>query len=174
MILLAEAANHTKRGGQDLIGGLDVHVNRNFFGRQIESFEAPLDLPFLREASLSSGTKQSFHGVFIRAPVVEKLLPNVKGEQREESFKDGTVVAPSKQVPCSDFVSEPVEVLTVLPGRSKSLRQQLDTAELEQQGDIVMVQQGNVLGTSFHPELTNDARIHVWWLKQVKVAIESC
>ena len=35
------------------------------------------------------------------------------------------------------------------------------------QGDIVAVKQGHVFGTSFHPELTDDARIHVWWLRQV-------
>ena len=48
MILLAESANRTKHGGQELIGGLDVRVNRNHFGRQAESFTSPLDLPFLR------------------------------------------------------------------------------------------------------------------------------
>jgi 5'-phosphate synthase pdxT subunit len=38
-------------------------------------------------------------------------------------------------------------------------------------GDIVAVKQGNVFGTSFHPELTDDVRIHVWWLKQVVDAV---
>lgn len=33
--------------------------------------------------------------------------------------------------------------------------------------DIVAVRQGNVLGTSFHPELTDDIRMHVWWLEEV-------
>jgi 5'-phosphate synthase pdxT subunit len=39
-------------------------------------------------------------------------------------------------------------------------------------GDIVAVRQANVFGTSFHPELTGDARIHVWWLQQVVEAVE--
>jgi 5'-phosphate synthase pdxT subunit len=47
LILLAESANRTKKGGQDLIGGLDVRVNRNHFGRQQESFQANLNLTFL-------------------------------------------------------------------------------------------------------------------------------
>jgi 5'-phosphate synthase pdxT subunit len=37
--------------------------------------------------------------------------------------------------------------------------------------DIVAVRQGNVFGTSFHPELTDDVRIHVWWLRQVVDAL---
>lgn len=41
----------------------------------------------------------------------------------------------------------------------------------EGKGDIVAVRQGNVFGTSFHPELTDDVRIHVWWLKQVVDAV---
>ena len=155
-----------------------MRVNRNYFGRQIESFEAPLDLPFLRGAPSGSEDEKtdlkSFKGVFIRAPVVEKLLPNAQGEQQEESSTDETVIAPSKQAYSSSYVPKPVEVMAVLPGRSKSLKQELNSAEMERQGDIVVVQQGNVLGTSFHPELTEDARIHIWWLKKVKEAIQPC
>ena len=69
LILLAESADKTKSSGQELIGGLDVRVHRNYFGRQVESFEADLDLPFLSEA------EGRFHSVFIRAPVVQKVLP---------------------------------------------------------------------------------------------------
>ncbi|CAI4217388.1 unnamed protein product [Parascedosporium putredinis] len=39
-------------------------------------------------------------------------------------------------------------------------------------GDIIAVRQGNILGMSFHPELTPDERIHAWWLKQVVEAAE--
>ena len=45
---------------------------------------------------------------------------------------------------------------------------QLDrVAADEETGDIVAVRQGNVFGISFHPELTADPRIHVWWLGEV-------
>src|ERR1700712_4435525 len=85
LILLAESANRTKKGGQDLIGGLDIRVNRNHFGRQVESFQTELKLPFLAEANhLPGGSNLPFKGVFIRAPVVERLLPVKEGPQVEE------------------------------------------------------------------------------------------
>jgi 5'-phosphate synthase pdxT subunit len=34
-------------------------------------------------------------------------------------------------------------------------------------GDIIAVRQGNILGTSFHPELTKDYRLHAWWLQEI-------
>ncbi|KAK4198226.1 PdxT/SNO family [Triangularia verruculosa] len=37
--------------------------------------------------------------------------------------------------------------------------------------DIVAVRQGNVFGTSFHPELTGDVRVHAWWLGNVVEAL---
>lgn len=143
MILLADEATATKKGGQDLIGGLSVRVRRNHFGRQMESFVSNVDLPFL--APLST----TFQGVFIRAPVVEGLLPGAgKEEGREE-----------------------VEVLAVLPDRVK--RGGVEDDVEGGMGDIVAVRQGNVFGTSFHPELTKDQRIHVWWLGEVIKAIEA-
>ncbi|CAZ81801.1 unnamed protein product [Tuber melanosporum] len=111
MILLSEAANRTKKGGQALIGGLSVRVNRNHFGRQVESFDAPLDLSFL------GNDEAPFRGVFIRAPIVESILP--------------------KEECCTNASS------------------------------IVAVRQGNVVGTSFHPELTGDLRMHKWWLGEI-------
>lgn len=168
---MAESANRTKKGGQDLIGGLDVRVNRNYFGRQTESFEAELDLPFLSTGE-GGGTAEPFNGVFIRAPVVEKLLPAVHGEQTSEGALDGTVIAPSRHpqgTAAQKQVLQPVEIMATLPGRSRTLREKLVTMGLQDEtGDIVAVKQGNVFGTSFHPELTEDARIHVWWLQQVR------
>ena len=174
LILLAESANKTKKGGQELIGGLDVRVNRNYFGRQTESFEAPLDLAFLQKARtdvVSSETARSFNGIFIRAPVVERLLPSVPGEQKGEAAVEGTVIAPAKgpTAPVNQ-----VEIMATIPGRSKSLRAKLEALRLEDEaGDIVAVRQGNVFGTSFHPELTEDARIHIWWLETVMEAIDA-
>lgn len=171
LILLAESANRTKQTGQELIGGLDVRVNRNHFGRQVESFEAELDLPFLTEAGGEEfeTSKNPFRSVFIRAPVVEKILEPQAGVQEAESNKQGIVVAPSKS---SEVVSR-VKVMARLPGRAKALRDREVTAhDIGEEGDIVAVQQGNVFGTSFHPELTGDARIHVWWMKQVVKGLE--
>lgn len=173
MILLSESANRTKKGGQELIGGLDVRVNRNHFGRQVESFSVPLQLRFLGEG------EKPFTGVFIRAPVVEAVLPRTPKVGEEE------VHAPEKQPKGEvekSFASEgQIEILAELR-RSGELKDGLDQAdrpqegvedherEREQQGGdarVVAVRQGNVLGCSFHPELTGDVRMHKWWLETV-------
>lgn len=169
--MLAESANRTKKGGQDLVGGLDVRVIRNHFGRQTESFEADLALPFL-SAKDSGEMVAPFNGVFIRAPVVEKLLPVVRGEQSGEGTLDGTVIAPSRDPRgklAEELVLRPVEIMATLPGRGRALKEPVAGTGLDDgAGDIIAVRQGNVFGTSFHPELTEDARIHAWWLGQVR------
>ena len=175
LILLAESANRTKKGGQDLIGGLDVRVNRNHFGRQKESFMTDLNLPFL-SADGTDGQYIPFPGVFIRAPVVEKVLQPVIGAQSGEAARDDTVIAPSKSQENGSFdetVLPEVEIMARLPGRSHALQEQLSSASLNQEdSDIIAVRQANVFGSSFHPELTQDARIHVWWLTQVIEAVQ--
>ncbi|KAH0303558.1 hypothetical protein KCU71_g10593, partial [Aureobasidium melanogenum] len=113
-----------------------------------------------------------FRSVFIRAPVVEKILAPQAGEQEEEAKLDDTVVAPSKAASSGKSIGE-VEIMARLPGRAKALNDNKTTArEVGEEGDIVAVRQGNVFGTSFHPELTGDARIHVWWVKQVLQALQ--
>jgi len=174
LILLAESANRTKKGGQELIGGLDVRVNRNYFGRQTESFQALLDLPFLYSPEKTSKMQVSpFTGIFIRAPIVEKILPNKEGIQVEESQREETIVAPSRatiEPAFNEAMDNHVEVLAKLPGRAARLSTS-GNAEKDA-GDIVAVQQGNVFGTSFHPELTDDPRIHMWWLHQVRGMVD--
>ncbi|KAL1964954.1 hypothetical protein VTN77DRAFT_6154 [Rasamsonia byssochlamydoides] len=174
LILLAESANRTKQGGQELIGGLDVRVNRNHFGRQTESFQAPLELPFLADDQTPPAP---FNAVFIRAPVVEKILPNREGIQVEEKQREETVVAPSRQAVdqvAREAMENHVEVLAKLPGRAARVAATpgVDIHAEKETGDIVAVKQGNVFGTSFHPELTDDPRIHLWWLRQVQDAVK--
>ncbi len=70
MILLSQRAVGQKRGGQMLIGGLDVTVNRNYFGRQVDSFEANLVAPKLGD--------EPYPVVFIRAPAIIELGPQVE------------------------------------------------------------------------------------------------
>ena len=140
-----------------------MRVHRNYFGRQTESFEADLDLPFLHH---DESPITPFNGVFIRAPVVEKILPSVQGEQTGEAAEHDTVIAPSKG---GATELQPVKIIATLPGRSRSLKERVAAQGLADEiGDIVAVEQGNVFGTSFHPELTDDARIHEWWLKKVR------
>jgi 5'-phosphate synthase pdxT subunit len=101
MILLA---GRLSDGEEPILGLLDVSVERNAYGRQLDSFEADLDVPALGE--------QPLHGVFIRAPVVDEVGPGV-------------------------------EVLARDPN-----------------GRPIAVRQGRVLATAFHPELTDDRRLH--------------
>jgi pyridoxal 5'-phosphate synthase pdxT subunit len=61
---------------------LDVTVERNAFGRQLDSFEAELDVPILGDTPV--------HGVFIRAPVIEAVGPDVDVLAR---LDDGRIVA---------------------------------------------------------------------------------
>jgi 5'-phosphate synthase pdxT subunit len=98
----------TKHYDQPQLGVLDVVVERNAFGRQVDSFEADLVI---------SGLAEPVHAVFIRAPWIHK-------------------------------VGGDVEVLAAV----------IDPATGEKRP--VFVQQGNMLATSFHPELTDDTRIH--------------
>ncbi len=66
MILLAKA---TTGEPQYLIGELDITVERNAFGRQVDSFEADLDI---------DGLNEPFHAVFIRAPLVVSTADDVE------------------------------------------------------------------------------------------------
>lgn len=150
-------------------------VNRNHFGRQTESFEADLALPFLNEQDrdpLEMQKARPFPGIFIRAPIVEKLSPVMQREQTSEGPEAEMVVAPSrlsKGRASQRDTSSPVDIMGTLPGRSQRLINRIAVIDLDQEvGDIVAVRQDNVFGISFHPELTEDARLHIWWLKQVK------
>lgn len=70
MILLAKRATGQKQGGQPLLGGLDVTVNRNYFGRQVDSFEAML--------LVKGFDPPECPGVFIRAPAITELGEDVE------------------------------------------------------------------------------------------------
>ena len=154
--MLASAASATKQGGQELIGGLDVKVLRNRYGTQIQSFVGDLRLPFLEE-----GEEKPFGGVFIRAPVVEEVITSSFGTSGNGD--DGQGVDEIAKLKEKMKRTEKVEILGTYPKPQ-------GTGEGE---DIVAVRQGNVFGTSFHPELTDDVRIHVWWLKQVVQGLRS-
>ena len=108
MILLASRITEgEKRGGQPLLGLMDIGVARNAFGRQIDSFEADLDSPLGR-----------VRGVFIRAPYVSEWGPDVEPLARYED-------------------------------------------------KVVLVRQGNLLASAFHPELTDDTTLHRAFLESL-------
>jgi 5'-phosphate synthase pdxT subunit len=91
MILLAERATGQKQGGQPLLGGLDVTVNRNYFGRQTESFETLLTVPALGEAPVRS--------VFIRAPAITETGAQVERLAELETANGAHVVVAVRQGP---------------------------------------------------------------------------
>ncbi|HEY3289198.1 MAG TPA: pyridoxal 5'-phosphate synthase glutaminase subunit PdxT, partial [Anaerolineae bacterium] len=93
---------------QPTLGLMDLKVKRNAFGRQVDSFTTDLNLPAIGDGP--------FPGVFIRAPIIESVGPDV---QTLCQLDDGTIVA---------------------------------------------ARQGNMLVTSFHPELTEDTRVHAYFL----------
>lgn len=94
------------KSGQKLLGLMDIHVDRNAFGRQRESFEVELEI---------KGFDEPFNAVFIRAPAIIR-------------------------------VEKGVEVLAAY----KDL--------------IVAARQDNLLALAFHPELTDDLRLHHYFL----------
>ncbi|XP_057997773.1 probable pyridoxal 5'-phosphate synthase subunit PDX2 isoform X2 [Hevea brasiliensis] len=133
-----------KTGGQELIGGIDCTVHRNYFGSQIQSFEAELSVP---ELVSKEGGPETFRGVFIRAPAVLEVGPGVE------------VLA-----------EYPVSSTSVL--YSSSAVQIQEENALPEKKVIVAVKQGNLLGTAFHPELTSDTRWHSYFMKMGSEAQE--
>jgi 5'-phosphate synthase pdxT subunit len=69
-------------GEEPVLPLLDVTVERNAFGRQLDSFETELNVPLLGDTPV--------HAVFIRAPVIESVGPNV---DVIASLEDGRIVA---------------------------------------------------------------------------------
>jgi 5'-phosphate synthase pdxT subunit len=101
---------------QPLLQLMDITVERNAFGRQVDSFEVDIEVPALHKIEPDG---RLFHAVFIRAPLIESVQANA----------------------C---------VLANL-----------------QDGRIVAAQQGRLLATAFHPELTQDDRFHRYFLNMV-------
>jgi 5'-phosphate synthase pdxT subunit len=98
------------RDDQRCFGAVDISVRRNAYGRQVDSFEADLDVDGL--------PGPPFRAVFIRAPFVERVGPDV-------------------------------EVLATVDGHA------------------VLCRQGPVTLTAFHPELTDDLRLHRRFLEEI-------
>ncbi len=102
VLLSKEGDEQVSRTGTELLGLMDMQVDRNAYGRQKESFELGLQV---------DGLSQPFPAVFIRAPLIKKVWGHCRP----------------------------------LAHHGK---------------DIVMARQDNLLALSFHPELSNDTRIH--------------
>ncbi|MGE2836794.1 pyridoxal 5'-phosphate synthase glutaminase subunit PdxT [Mycobacterium sp. SMC-4] len=112
MILLAGEILDAGVPGREALplGGIDITVRRNAFGRQVDSFEEDLEF---------AGIDGRVHAVFIRAPWVERVGPEV-------------------------------EVLATAAGHP------------------VAVRQGQMMATSFHPEVTGDRRVHAMFVDSLR------
>ncbi len=105
------------RRNQPLLGLMDITVQRNALGRQVDSCEADLDIRALKKGGKKAAP---YHAIFIRAPIIES-------------------------------VNNGAEVLSALPD-----------------GRVVAAQEGRLLATSFHPELTQDPRLHEYFLNMAE------
>lgn len=145
LIFMASSITNAKPH-QQALGGLAVQVVRNAFGRQLDSFMTNCDF------SAFAPLLKSFNTVFIRAPVVSAV--STKGLWKEVGPElDHTVLLEAATVVDAKCTNDaPVEILH----------------ELEN-GLVVAVRQGKHLGTSFHPELANDALFHAWFLEEFVV-----
>jgi 5'-phosphate synthase pdxT subunit len=75
------------RSDQPLLGLMDIKVQRNAFGRQVDSFETDLEIDELMK---TTGTEHAYHAVFIRAPLIESVHGNAKVLS---ALEDGRIVA---------------------------------------------------------------------------------
>lgn len=72
---------------QPLLGLMDIKIQRNAFGRQVESFEVDLEVPALKSVAPLGGP---YHAVFIRAPLIESVAGDAEVLAR---LPDGRIVA---------------------------------------------------------------------------------
>jgi 5'-phosphate synthase pdxT subunit len=127
MIMLADRIADA-RPDQETLGGIDITVRRNAFGRQVDSFEEDLEIPVIAARTTAPADhRATFKAVFIRAPWVEQL-------------------------------GSGVEVLATVGSGPAA-------------GRVVAVRSGNLLATSFHPEMTGDYRIHEYFTQMVHAAV---
>jgi len=83
------------RREQPLLGLMDIIVQRNAFGRQVESFEVELEVPVLSQNG--SGHPYPFHAIFIRAPLIESVGPSVVVLARLAEGKSAGAIVAARQ-----------------------------------------------------------------------------
>jgi 5'-phosphate synthase pdxT subunit len=106
-------ASHIVNPPQASLGLMDMDVERNAYGRQLDS-----RITHLQPEGVEGGTEGDLEAVFIRAPIIRRV------------GRDAKVLA-------------------------------------RYQGDPVLVEQGRHLAATFHPELTDDSRVHLMFLRKI-------
>lgn len=148
MILLSNHAIKTAND-QALVGGLDVHVCRNYFGSQVYSKKVDVNcnLNITGESTEVDDNTTAYPAVFIRAPAILKVGADVTVL--------GTVVEPPHRQ-----AKEEVYRVMELDNNSSNNDEAIKV--------IIAVKQANILGTAFHPELTKDLRWHRLFVDMVR------
>ena len=159
LILLADEVRGQKRGGQELIGGMDVAVQRNHYGTQLGSFRTTLRVPALKGVEGWEGSGEDSDAVFIRAPGILEVGDDVEVlatlnkdddalvSQQGRKEGDDAVDAQGSGGGSGGRVDYRSERLRVVP---------------------VAVRQGTLLATTFHPELTKELRWHALFAQMVR------
>jgi glutamine amidotransferase PdxT len=168
MILVAESAEGTKTGGQTLLGGMPIAVHRNYFGSQLASFEAPLEIedPVVRSSvvgeqeGISSSASSTFTGIFIRAPAILKVgegvtpIAWVNRAHRDANVPDLPLIS----TPYSSSSASSTPVHSSSSSESSSTNPRV----------IVAARNTTFLVTAFHPELTESPGFHRLFTEQVE------
>lgn len=134
-----------------VIGGLDVQIQRNSFGRQLDSFNKSFQLDAF-DGELH-GAK--FPCIFIRAPVIKRILD--------------VDACSNKNLVEHDYQEQVVRSVILTTNRSNVSKPQTLLQIPQSDGDnlIVAIKQDNIFGTSFHPELVvGDYRMHKWFIDE--------
>ena len=101
MIMLADRIADA-RPDQDTLGGLDITVRRNAFGRQVDSFEADLHIPRIAGATTApEGHPQTFKAVFIRAPGSTRWASALRCWRRSSPDRQRAGSSRSSRATCS-------------------------------------------------------------------------
>ncbi|WP_309079696.1 pyridoxal 5'-phosphate synthase glutaminase subunit PdxT [Zhihengliuella sp.] len=143
---LADPATDLSGVPQQTFGGIDMLVRRNAFGRQVDSFEADLDIAPVD--AVDPGSPRPVRAVFIRAPWVESVGDGV----------DVLATVPVTYRHAHDAAEH----------RADAGAPDADGAEAGGVARIVAVRSGNLLATSFHPEVTGERRIHRLFIQIIR------
>ncbi|THJ67434.1 pyridoxal 5'-phosphate synthase glutaminase subunit PdxT [Arthrobacter echini] len=138
---------------QRSLGGIDMVVRRNAFGRQRESFETDLAFAGLSGAGSVAG-EAPVRAVFIRAPWVEKVGRGVQILAQ---------VAAADTPPAGPVEGGPGAGSDRSPGAEP-----IGAGRPERVARIVAVRSGNLLATSFHPEITGERRVHELFIRMIR------
>ncbi|CAD7966370.1 unnamed protein product [Amoebophrya sp. A25] len=142
------------------LGGLPISVQRNYFGRQVDSFTAALE----SDHPAFKGQE----GVFIRAPAIFLKDKEQEDPVAEPDAKKRRTITSSSSPGGGDV--EELEVLAKVTIKSSSLPSSTSNENIKNMKDntvVVACRKGHLFATCFHPELGDETDIHEYFLREV-------